>query len=236
MYQRRAMSILIVDRRCCPERLALYTVGGMVSRTHQELPEAIPSTVTLWLDPVCPFSWNTARWLRAAADKAGFDIEWRLMSLATLNEGRELPPTQQVRMRDSRKVGRLMVALRGELGAEAMAKAYFAFGHRYFDQSAVLDDELVGHVTAAVGAKHVTAAALEDASLDAEVGESHRASQEALGETAGSPLITIDGHTMFGPVLTAVPAPDATLAVLDAVATLVRTPQFSQLERPRNHA
>jgi 2-hydroxychromene-2-carboxylate isomerase len=208
----------------------------MVSTTDRELSEAFPSTVTLWLDPVCPFSWNTARWLTAAADKAGFDIEWRLMNLATLNEGRELPPPQQARMHDSRKVGRLMVALRGELGADAMAKAYFAFGHRYFDQSAAVDDELVGPVIAAAGAGHVTAAALSDASLDAAVKESHRASQAALGETAGSPLITIDGHTMFGPVFTSVPAPDATLAVLDAVATLVRTPQFSQLERPRNHA
>jgi 2-hydroxychromene-2-carboxylate isomerase len=208
----------------------------MVSTTDRELSEAFPSTVTLWLDPVCPFSWNTARWLTAAADKAGFDIEWRLMNLATLNEGRELPPPQQARMHDSRKVGRLMVALRGELGADAMAKAYFAFGHRYFDQSAAVDDEPVGHVIAAAGAGHVTAAALSDASLDAAVKESHRASQAALGETAGSPLITIDGHTMFGPVFTSVPAPDATLAVLDAVATLVRTPQFSQLERPRNHA
>jgi hypothetical protein len=129
-----------------------------------------------------------------------------------------------------------MVALRGELGADAMAKAYFAFGHRFFDQSAALDDELVGQVTAAVGARHVTVAALTDASLDAAVRESHEASQEALGETSGSPLITIDDHTMFGPVLTAVPAPDATQAVLDAVATLIRTPQFSQLQRPRNHA
>jgi predicted DsbA family dithiol-disulfide isomerase len=204
--------------------------------TDRQVPDHLPSMVTVWLDPVCPFSWNTARWLTAAADKAGFDIDWRLMSLAALNEGRELPPPQQARMQDSRKIGRLMVALRGELDADAMAEAYFAFGHRYFDRSAALDDELVEHVVAAVGARQVTAAALSDASLDAAVLESQRASQEALGEPGGSPLITIDGHTVFGPVLTSVPAPNATLAVFDAVATLVLTTEFSQLQRPRNHA
>jgi hypothetical protein len=68
------------------------------------------------------------------------------------------------------------------------------------------------------------------------VKESHWASQEALGEAGGSPLITIEGHTVFGPVLTSVPAPDATLAVFDAVSTLVLTSEFSQLQRPRNPA
>jgi hypothetical protein len=202
----------------------------------RQLTNSIPGAVILWLDPVCPFSWNTAGWLIAAADKAGFDIDLRLMSLATLNEGRVLPAPQQARMHDSRKLGRLMVALRSELGADAMAKAYFAFGHRYFDQSAALDDELIEHVLAAVGARRVSAAALTDASLDELVKESHWASQEALGEAGGSPLITIEGHTMFGPVLTSVPAPDATLAVFDAVSTLLLTPEFSQLQRPRNQA
>jgi hypothetical protein len=203
--------------------------------TDPQLPDRIPGTVTLWLDPVCPFSWNTARWLAAAADKAGFDIDWCLMNLAILNEGQELPPPQRARMEDSRRVGRLMVALCGELGAGVMPKAYFAFGHRYFDDSAAVDNELVEHVAGAVGAQHITAAALSDASLDAAVLESHRASQKALGETGGSPLITIGGHTVFGPVLSSVPAPDRTLAVFDAVTALVLTPQFSQLQRPRTH-
>ena len=57
--------------------------------TDRQPPKTAPDTVTLWLDPVCPFSWNTARWLSTAAEKAGLDIEWRLMSLAILNAGRE---------------------------------------------------------------------------------------------------------------------------------------------------
>ncbi len=204
--------------------------------TDRKLPDSTPGALTLWLDPVCPFSWNTARWLSSAADKTGFTIDWRLMSLATLNEGRELPEPQQARMHDSRRVGRLMVALRDELGAEAIEKAYFAFGHRYFDESAAIDDGLVDHVIAAAGAQHVTAAALSNASLDGAVKDSHQASQEALGEATGSPLITIDGHTVFGPVLTSVPSPDKTSAIFDAVVTLVRTSEFTQLERPRAHS
>ncbi len=70
--------------------------------------ESTGATVTIWLDPVCPFSWNTARWLKAVADKTGVVVDWRLMSLSVLNEGREMPPKQQARMHDSERIGRLM--------------------------------------------------------------------------------------------------------------------------------
>ncbi|UMB68796.1 mycothiol-dependent nitroreductase Rv2466c family protein [Mycobacterium paraterrae] len=190
----------------------------------------IPRVVTLWLDPVCPFSWNTARWLMAAADKIGFEIDWRLMSLAVLNDDRDMPAPLQQRMRDSKKMGQVMVALRDQLGVDAMARAYVAFGERYFDQGAALDDELITEIAPSIGLAAVT-----DGSLDAAVRQSHDASQKALGDVGGSPLITIDGRTLFGPVLTAVPEPDQTTAVFDAVLTLARTDEFSQLQRPRHH-
>lgn len=191
------------------------------------------SKVTLWLDPVCPFSWNTARWLRAVAEKTGLAVDWQLMSLAVLNEGRELPPPQQARMRDSQRVGRLMAAIAREKGDAGWADAYFAFGERYVDGSEPLDDSLVAHVLAAVHARETGVAAIADESLDELVRRGHRAAQEALGETGGSPILRIDGHAFFGPVLTAVPDPQASIAVFDAVATLAAVPQFAQLQRPR---
>ncbi len=204
--------------------------------TDNHLQDQSPGAVTLWLDPVCPFSWNTARWLLASADKVGFEIDWRMMSLALLNEGRELPPPQQARMEDSRRVGRLMAALHHELGAGVLGKAYVAFAEQYFDHSATVDDGLVDRVTRAVGAEHTSAAALRDTALDVTVTQFHQASQDALGDAGGSPMLTIDGHTVFGPVLTDLPNDDEALTLFDAVVALVRAPQFSQLTRPRNHA
>ena len=193
------------------------------------------SKVTVWLDPVCPFSWNTARWLDAVAEKTGLAIDWQLMSLAVLNEGRELPPAQQARMRDSLKVGRLMAAIAREQGTAGWTAAYFAFGERYFDRSEPLNDSLVAHVltTAGVGA---TAVAMSNTSLDEFVREQHQAGQDALGETGGSPILRIDGHTFFGPVLTALPDAEAATALFHAVGTLAATPQFTQLQRPRTAA
>jgi hypothetical protein len=192
-------------------------------------------SIRLWVDPVCPFSWNTARWLRNAATDVGFDIDWHLMNLAVLNEGRELPPPQRTRMEDSRQVGRLMAALRDELGAAGVAQAYFAFGEEYFDRQIAVGESLAKTVLAAVGARATTPGSLSDASLDEAVRQSHQASQQALGAPGGSPMVTIGGHTFFGPVLTAVPARDEGKDLLRAVVTLSATSQFSQLERPRVH-
>ena len=111
-----------------------------MSSAERDQPEP---KVTLWLDPVCPFSWNTARWLRAVADKAGLAVDWRLMCLAVLNEGCELPQAQQARMRDSQQVGRLMTAIAREQGTAGWVAVYFAFGERYFDRSEALDANLV---------------------------------------------------------------------------------------------
>lgn len=191
------------------------------------------SKVTLWLDPVCPFSWNTARWLRAVAEKTGMTIDWQQLSLAVLNEGRELSPAHQARMHDSRRVGRLMAAVARERGAAGWAAAYFAFGERYFDRAEPLGEDLVAHVLTAAGLTHATAGAMADGSLDELVRRAHQAGQDALGEAGGSPILRIDGRAFFGPVLTALPEAHEAVALFDAVATLAAVPQFSQLQRPR---
>lgn len=193
-------------------------------------------TVTLWLDPVCPFSWNTARWLRTVAETTGLSIDWQLMSLAVLNEGRELPSAQQARMRDSQQIGRLMAAVAREHGAAGGTAAYFAFGERYFDRSEPVSADLVAHVLMAAGARGALAAAVSDASMDDFIRNQHEAGQRALGETGGSPILRIGEHAFFGPVLTGVPPAEGAPAMFDAVETLAKIPQFAQLQRPRTAA
>jgi len=192
-------------------------------------------SITLWLDPVCPFSWNTARWLRTAADKSGFNFELRLMSLAVLNEGRELPAPERARMTDSRIAGRLMAALHDESDTEEFKSAYFAFGQQYFDRPAPISEELAAHVIRTAGANRTTATVLTDSSWDTAVRESHEASQKALGGTGGSPILTIGGRTAFGPVFKGVPEDDQIVPVFDSVTALFNTPQFYELSRPRHH-
>ena len=51
--------------------------------------------------------------------------------------------------------------------------------------------------------------------------------------SGGSPMVTIGGRTLFGPVLTSVPDRHTHRALFDAIAVLANTAAFSQLEGPR---
>ncbi|WP_078280919.1 hypothetical protein [Mycobacteroides franklinii] len=189
--------------------------------------------VRTWLDPVCPFSWNTARWLDAVAAQSGLLVDWQLMNLAVLNEGRELPPAQQARMRDSRQVGRLMAGIHRELGQRGLHRAYFTFGRLYFDKSLPVGEKLADGVLAAVTPLTTTSKSLSDTTLDELVRSSHEAGQCALGDVGGSPLVQLQGRTFFGPVLTSVPDRDTAQTLFDAISGLARVSEFTQLQRPR---
>lgn len=73
---------------------------------------------------------------------------------------------------------------------------------------------------------------LGEAKHDEAVRRAHTASQDALGDEAGSPIIAIDGRAFFGPVLTGVPDPDDRVVLLDAVGSAAGVPEFAVLQRP----
>lgn len=49
-------------------------------------------TVDFWLDPSCPLTRLTARWMVTVAAHEPVDVTWRVMSLSILNEHRDVDP------------------------------------------------------------------------------------------------------------------------------------------------
>jgi 2-hydroxychromene-2-carboxylate isomerase len=190
--------------------------------------------VTFWFDPSCPFTWRTSRWLRAVTETRGHVVDWRLMSLAVLNEGKEIP--EQYRDAVARSVGavRLLHAAGEVHGQAARARLYTEFGERVFDAKQTFDADLVAAALAAAGLPADLAAAMDDASLDAGVRKTHDESQARVGAEAGSPVIALgDGPGYFGPVVAPIPEGESAEKLYDALRLLSSVPEFAELKRSR---
>jgi len=190
--------------------------------------------ISFWIDPGCPWTWRTSRWLRSVAAERGYELDWHVMSLAVLNEGREVPDAHRERTAESWRLVRLLAAARAEGGSSAFGRLYDALGTIVHEEGRQPGDDEVGRALDLVGLPRDLAAARDDSAHDAAVRESHAQGQERVGAEAGSPVIAIDeGPGFFGPVVTAPPEGQDAGRLLDALVLLSAVPTFSELKRPR---
>lgn len=188
--------------------------------------------IDLYLDPVCPFAWVTSRWLLAAAEGGPHRVRLRQMSLAVLNEGREVDAGHRPMIDRSRRIGRLFAAAAETADPDAFARLYETLGRRMHPHRDELDPAAIEESLIDAGFDPELAKRQDYATLDASVARAHEAGQQALGGTGGSPIIVVDGQGFHGPVLTRIPAPTRGSALLEAIVTAATTPGFAVMQRP----
>src|SRR3954452_14989793 len=72
--------------------------------------------VGFWFDPLCPWAWLTSRWVREVEQVRDVEVEWSVMSLAHLNEGRDLPDAYTEMMKRAWAPVRVVIAAREKAG------------------------------------------------------------------------------------------------------------------------
>ena len=187
--------------------------------------------VRMWFDPVCPWAWMTSRWLGEVAEVRGIDVDWRVMSLAVLNEGRDLDPDYMASLSRSMRLTRLVIAVRETAGQEMVKPLYDALGNRLHPGG---EKDLDVVVPAALEELGLPAELAEETDrYDAELRASHQEAINLVGDDVGTPVISVDGVAFFGPVVSPAPTGEDALKLFDGVVAAASVESFFELKRSR---
>ncbi len=192
-------------------------------------------TVDLWVDPICPWAWITSRWLLETQKVRDVDVRFHTMSLAVLNDGRDLSEDYVTMMRQAWGPVRVMIALEERYGNEKLEPFYSAFGKRYHIQGE-RDDLLATAQAALVDAgldESLVDAAVSD-EFDEDLRASHFAGMDPVGFDVGTPVVHVGDVAFFGPVVTPAPRGEAAGVLFDGVVAVASTPGFYELKRTRS--
>jgi 2-hydroxychromene-2-carboxylate isomerase len=194
------------------------------------------TTVKFHFDPLCPWAWQTSKWIREVEKVREIEVEWRLFSLEIVNgEADESNPYAEALQNDRDALRTLALVQRAE-GNDAAGRLYESLGGRVHEAP---PESLIDEVIRAALAD----AALDQAMLDKAVADDStmddvRAQHEgAVAEVGafGVPVIVLpSGKGIFGPVVATAPTGEAAGELWDRVEWLIEQDGFFELKRERD--
>jgi len=192
--------------------------------------------VEMWFDPICPWAWLTSRWLTEVEEVRDVEVTWSVMSLAVLNEDRELPPEYRSMMDRSWGPVRVIIAAARDHGPTVIKPLFDAMGTRIHLGG---EKEYLKVIAPSLNEVGLPADLLRFADSD-EVDDDLRASHERaialVGHEVGTPVIRMAGVAFFGPVVTPAPKGEAAGRLWDGWVLIAGTPGFFELKRTRTQS
>jgi protein-disulfide isomerase-like protein with CxxC motif len=196
--------------------------------------EQEPTPVDFWFDPLCPWAWIASRWMLEVEQVRPVEVRWHVMSLAVLNEGKEdMSERYQELMKQAWGPVRVAIAAEQKFGPSVLGPLYTALGNRFHLEKAPKDRATIEAALAEAGLPADLADAMDSTEYDAAVRASHAEGIDRVGYEVGTPVISVNGTSIFGPVVSPIPRGDAAAKLWDGVMLVTQTDGFFELKRSR---
>ena len=189
--------------------------------------------VDVWIDPSCPYTWITSRWLLEAAEVRPIELRWHVLSLAALNEGRDDDPEGDPEGYLWLPV-RVCAAVVGQGGQEALGRFYTAFGARVHERGE-MDGRTIPGALEEAGLSADLAAAASSAEYDDAIRASTAEGIAKVGPHIGTPVVAVGERAFFGPVISRIPRGEEAGRLWDGTLLVSGIPGFHEL-KGRPHA
>ncbi|MBK7822208.1 MAG: disulfide bond formation protein DsbA [Tessaracoccus sp.] len=191
------------------------------------------TTVDFWFDPTCPWAWMTSRWMLEVEKVRDVKTVFHVMSLSVLNDGRDLPENYLEIMKQAWLPARAALLVEQRHGSDKLREFYTEIGTRFHLGEEPKTPEVVRAALAAVGADEDIADLAQTDQFDDDLRRSHHEGMDPVGDEVGTPVLRINGMSLFGPVISPAPKGEEAGNLFDGVEKVTAYPGFFELKRTR---
>jgi 2-hydroxychromene-2-carboxylate isomerase len=200
------------------------------------LPQETRTPVDFWFDPLCPWAWIASRWIQEVEKVRSIEPRWHVMSLAVLNEGRDLSEEYRQFMTEAWGPVRVCIAAEEKYGSEALGRLYTELGIRFHHEKAPKTRETLEAALTAAGLDPSLSAVAESEEYDEKLKASHHNGMDRVGYDVGTPVIAVEDVAFFGPVVSPIPRGEDAGKLWDGVRLVAGTDGFFELKRSRTRS
>lgn len=189
--------------------------------------------VDFWFDPSCPWAWMTSRWMLEVEKVRDVHTTFHVMSLSVLNEGRDLPAEYLAHMEKAWLPARAALLVEQRHGSERLREFYTEIGTRFHPLGEPVNADTVAAALEAVGADADILAVAQTDAIDDDLRRSHHEGMDPVGDEVGTPVVRINGKSLFGPVISPAPKGEEAGNLFDGVEKVTAYDGFYELKRSR---